>query len=103
MNNDKKIYITINHLDEFMATMSLRVGDVLTLKKDPDNIYDDEAILVYDRNNCKVGYVANSVCSVARGTYSADRLYECIESEDTCIIRFITEECAIAEIEKETD
>lgn len=99
MDNDKSIFITINHLDDFMAQMHLRVGDILTLKKDPDNIYDDEAILVYDKNNSKVGYVANSVSTVARGTYSAGRAYEIIKNEDKCIIRFITEELAIAEIE----
>ncbi len=95
MNNNKSIYITINHLDEFMATMSLRVGDVLALKKDPDNIYDDEAILVYDKNNCKVGYVANSVSTVARGTFSAGRIFDRIGEDNKSVICFITEECAI--------
>ncbi len=98
MNNDKSIYITINHLDEFMATMNLRVGDILTLRKDPDNIYDDEAILVYDKNDCKVGYVANSVTSVARGTYSAGRIFDHINDVNRSIVCFITDECAIGRI-----
>ena len=98
MKNDKSIYITINHLDEFMATMTLRVGDVLTLKKDPDNIYDDEAILVYDKNNCKVGYVANSVSSVARGTYSAGRIYDIFDVEQRSTVCFITDDEAIARV-----
>ena len=102
MNNNKSIYITINHLDEFMATMNLRVGDILTLRKDPDNIYDDEAILVFDKNNCKVGYVANSVSTVARGTYSAGRVYDRMENEIECVVRFVLAEegSAIAEITK---
>ena len=100
MKNDKSIYITINHLDEFMATMNLRVGDVLTLKKDPDNIYDDESIVVYDKNGSKTGYVANSVHSVARGTDSAGRVYDGIDNESDCIVKFILceEGCEIGEL-----
>ena len=40
----EKMYITINHLDEFQSTYMYRPGDTLTLKKDKKNIYDDEAI-----------------------------------------------------------
>ena len=98
MNNDKSIYITINHLDEFMTTMNLKVGDILTLKKDSDNIYDDEAILVYDKNDCKIGYVANSVSTVARGTFSAGRIFDRIGEDKKSVICFITEECAIGRI-----
>lgn len=92
------IYITINHIDEFCPCCSLRVGDELTLKKDTDNCYDDEAIAVYDRNNIKVGYVANSVSTVARGTFSAGRLYNRIGNEAACVTRFITEEVVIASL-----
>ena len=97
---DESIYITINHIDDFCAVNHLRVGDELTLKKDPDNYYDDEAIAVYDKNNAKVGYVANSVHSVVRGTNSAGRLYDQFKYEASCIVRFIVAEegCVIAYI-----
>ena len=95
---DESIYITINHIEDFCPCCDLRVGDELTLKKDPNNCYDDEAIAAYDKNNVKVGYVANSVSTVARGTYSAGRLYDRISDEAACIIRFITEEMVISEI-----
>ena len=103
MKDNGSIYITINHLDDFMPITNLKVGDNLTLKKELDNIYDDEAIAVYDKNNVKVGYVANSVHSVARGTYSAGRLYDRINDEIDCIIRFVFQEEAnvIAEIHTE--
>lgn len=93
-------YVTINHTEEYGGTVHCRVGDTLILKKDHDNIYDDEAIAVYNKHNCKCGYVANSVCSVARGTLSAGRLYDRIEETSECTICFILDETIIASIEK---
>ncbi len=89
MKDNESIYITINHLDDFMPVMNLKVGDTLTLKKEPDNIYDDEAIAAYTKDNFKCGYVANSVGTVARGTYSSGRLYDRICSKTECRVRFI--------------
>ena len=81
------MFITINHIEEFYIGSDCRPGIRLTLKKDHSNPYDDEAIAVY-RNGSKFGYVANSVCTVCRGTYSAGRLYDHFEEETECIIRF---------------
>ena len=78
---DKKICVTINHLDDFESQLFLKTGDILILKKDRNNQYDDEAIITYSMNGYKCGYVANSVHSVARGTYSAGRIYDLIEDE----------------------
>ena len=89
---EQSIYITINHLDDFECVSFLKPGDKLILKKDRNNIYDDEAIIAYKENNIKVGYVANSVHSVARGTYSAGRLFDRIGDEVGCVIRFIFSE-----------
>ncbi len=96
---DNSIYVTINHLDDFECTTFLKPGDKLILRKDRNNIYDDEAIVAYKENKTKVGYVANSVHSVARGTYSAGRLYDKISDETECLVRFIYEDMLIAEIE----
>ena len=89
IEDNESIYITINHLDDFMPVMNLKVGDILVLKKEPENIYDDEAIAVYTKDNYKCGYVANSVYTVARGTYSAGRVYNIIEEICNCKIKFI--------------
>ena len=101
--DEHSIFITINHLDEYQGVFSIRPGDRLLLRKDRNNIYDDEAIIAYKENKAKVGYVANSVHSVARGTYSAGRVYDRIGEEAECIARFVmTEEgSVIAEIKKE--
>ena len=96
--HDKQIYITINHLDDYNGLSNIKVGDTLTLIKDLDNPYDDEAIAVYNKDEVKVGYVANSVDTVARGTFSGGRIYEKISIDDKCCVTFIISECIIARI-----
>ena len=86
---NKSIYITLDHMDLFIDNPGFfQVGDELTLKKEKNNEYDDEAI-VASKENMKSAYVANSVSTVARGTVSAGRIYDLIEEEARCIIRFI--------------
>ena len=97
----ERMYITINHLDEFQSTYMYRPGDTLTLKKDKKNIYDDEAIAAYSEKGVKVGYVANSVSTVARGTYSSGRVYDKVPDEFSCTVCFATEEILIAKIREE--
>ena len=92
------MFITINHIEEYMDIEYFRVGMELLLKKDDDNPYDDEAIAVYTSNMCKCGYVANSVCSVCRGTHSAGYIWQMIDWESKCAVRFISDTFAIAEM-----
>ena len=97
--NNNQIFITINHLDDFNGLSNIKVGDTLTLKKDLDNPYDDEAIAVYNLEDIKVGYVANSVYSVIRGTYSSGRIYDKIKDNESFLVRFIGNDFMIAESE----
>lgn len=94
---EEKPFITINHLDFYGGHTKFRVGDTLELRKDEDNPYDDEAIAAY-LHGSKCGFVANSVYSVARGTYSAGHIYSCIQDKSTCQIWFITEDLIIAKM-----
>ena len=96
----KKVYVTINHLDNYDGSKNFRVGDKLSLRKDHNNPYDDEAIMACNKHDIKCGYVANSVYSVARGTQSAGRIYEKMDETDDCTVRFITDEMLIAEMDK---
>lgn len=95
---NEKIYITVNHMDEFHSNYILRPGDILTMKKDHDNCYDDEAILACNKHQIKCGYVANSVSTVYRGTYSAGRVYDKVPEEFQCIVRFANEDALIGEV-----
>ncbi len=94
----KRVFITVDHLPDCIRMHIVKVGQELTLRKDNKNPYDDEAIKVFNRNGAEVGYVANSVGTVARGTYSAGRIYDKIEDGHKCTIRFIVEDCLIAEM-----
>ena len=100
---DKKFNLKLIILKNLKSKIFLKPGDVLALKKDKKNTYDDEAIAAYTKDNYKCGYVANSVHSVARGTCSAGRVYDQIKDEAKCCVRFILVEegCLIAELEVE--
>ncbi|MBR3228152.1 MAG: HIRAN domain-containing protein [Erysipelotrichaceae bacterium] len=97
---DKKdVYVTINHLKIFKGEVYLRIGDILTIRKDRMNPYDDEAMAVYDEErDLKIGYVANSVSTVARGTYSSGRLYDLTDEECKAEVCFMLDERIIAKI-----
>jgi len=99
---NERVFATVNHMDDFNAGNFFRPGDILTLKKDPNNYYDSEAIVVYNMHGRKCGYIANSVHSVARGTHSAGRLYDKIPDEISARVRFVTEDCMIVEIVPDT-
>lgn len=96
--NNEKTFVTIDHIDEYGGANYFKIGEELFLKKDIDNDYDDEAISVYKMSESKCGYIANSVETVARGTKSAGRIYDKIKDNDTCVVRFITEDLLIAEL-----
>lgn len=92
------MFITINHIDDYAGAELFRPGMNLILKKDKNNPYDDEAIAVYSEKHTKYGYVANSVSTVCRGTHSAGYIYQSFDNETKCLVRFIAEDFAIAEL-----
>lgn len=97
--HNRQIYVTIDHLDDFLGRDAFRTGDDLILRKDRNNDVDDESIAVYNKCQIRCGYVANSVRTVARGTYSAGRLYDLFDDAVSCVVRFITEDLLIAEVD----
>ena len=76
----------------------LKVGDRVTLIKEPNNPVDLEAIKIMSRNE-QVAYVANSVNTVAMGTMSAGRLYDRIDDGHKAVVKFVHERVIIAEVE----
>ena len=91
------MYITIKEKDETYHS-AFRVGETYYLEKEPDNIYDDEAIRFMTPKGFHLGWVANSVSTVARGTHSAGYVYRDVHDGSQAIVRFIGQECIIAEI-----
>lgn len=63
--------ITITGISYFIDSTDLEAHQKIILKKEPSNKYDKEAIGVYLNDTMQIGYVANSIRTVAKGTYSA--------------------------------
>lgn len=86
--NTKELYITITGLKYYYGTTPFKVGNWLTLKKDPDNSFDKEAIEVIAPFLERVGFVANSPYTVLDGTMSAGRIYDHIPKK--CCAKVLT-------------
>lgn len=95
---EEELYFTINAVGMFHGIKPFKIGSIVKLVKEPENSYDMEAIRVELRYAGKSGYVANSVKTVAKGTYSAGRLYDKILNEDYAKVIFILQNEIIAKI-----
>lgn len=71
-----KIYFTLTGTKYYFGSSFLKPGMKLQLEKEPDNKQDREAILVKREGLGKIGYVANSGCTVIGDSMSAGRLYD---------------------------
>ena len=96
--DDLNTYITIVGAEKYVGVEALRPGTVLSLKKDRNNIYDDEAIMVTGNSKVCCGFVANSVDTVARGTYSAGCIYNMLPKNPSCEVLFVLEDSGIAKL-----
>lgn len=87
MKKEKQnIYTTVVSIYD---SLDLRPGDMLVLTKEKSNPVDDEAIVVTKAGSDKHIYVANSVQTVIRGTYSAGRLYDKIGDTAIAKVKFV--------------
>ena len=91
-------FITITNIKEYIEMGMIKIGEVLHLKKELENAYDMEAILVEDKNEIPIGYVANSVNSVAKGTHSAGYIYQSFKDSILCTVKFIYHDMIIAQL-----
>ena len=98
-------FVTIVGVDMCFGKEIFKVGQILTLRKDYDNRYDDEAIeAVLDSVGGRLGYVANSCHTVARGTKSGGRIYDAFNERCNARVAFVVNNAVIAELvmDKET-
>ena len=97
-------YVTVICFNQFHGNKIFKIGSILRLIKEPDNNHDDEAIRTDMRYAGKVGYLANSVQTVVRGTMSAGRVYDKIDDENAyAIVKFISHQNVIAKIIEEDE
>lgn len=95
---EEELHFTVNAVNMFNGIKPFKIGSILKLVKEPENNYDSEAIRVELRYAGPSGYVANSVKTVAKGTYSGGRLYDKILDVDYGKVEFIVNEVIIAKI-----
>ena len=89
-------FVTITGIDHYYGKRPFKVGRIFQLIKDRKNQYDGEAIMAYLPFIEKIGYVANSVDTVYRGTLSAGRLYDKMGDYAFAKVMFITHTSVIA-------
>lgn len=78
---EKNYFITITGTKYYYGMKPFEIGRIFKLVKEPENEYDSEAIRAELPFIDKVGYVANSTCTVAKGTYSAGRVYDLFKNK----------------------
>lgn len=99
MSNIKsEIFITITGMQHYYGLRPFVIGSVVQLVKEPDNEHDAEAIAVALPLIGKIGYVANSPRTVARGTYSAGRAYDRFARTCLAQVLFATHDSIIARL-----
>lgn len=96
-----KMFFTLTGCKHYYGTEFMKKGMVLKLKKDPDNTYDHEAIMVKVKGLGKVGYVANSEYTVAGETMSAGRIYDKIGKKAKAKIVYLIPGGAVCKIVEE--
>lgn len=93
-----KQFVTIAGFSTFYGLIPFEEGQIVYLRKEPENLHDAEAIAVHLPYIGTVGYLANSPRSVVRGTMSAGRLYDTIETDAAAKVMFIAESHIICEL-----
>ena len=94
----KEAYITVTGTHFRYGTEMLEKGDILYLKKDTNNEYDNESIQVNHIPFGKIGYVANSVRTVIGECMSAGRLYDKIGQTAEAVVTFKSQDYIICKV-----
>lgn len=94
----KEIYVTITGKRGFFKQAPYKVGRILRLRHEPDNIHDSFAICAELPLIGTIGYVANHGDNVYEGTLSAREIYYTFDECAYAKIRFITRSSVIAQI-----
>lgn len=94
----KDQYITIVGFDHYYGAKPFKVGKRIKCVKEPDNIYDSEAIKAVVKGIGTVGYVANAPYTVATGTKSAGGIAHKVKKKFKAEVMFITNSKIICKV-----
>lgn len=95
----KEKYVTITGFSHYYGLRPFAIGSLICCRKEPDNSYDGEAIRCSLPVIGTVGYLANSVNTVAGGTMSAGRIYDHVKKHFFVRVMFTTFTKVICRIE----
>lgn len=98
-----EILLTVVGIQYYSDKEDLEANQEITLMKEPANKYDKEAIAVLaDADGFKkIGYIANSTKTVAKGCYSAGRLYDKIPDSIKAKILVVLDNVLICKVNVE--
>ena len=91
-------YVSIVGFKNYFDKRPFAIGTKLLCVKEPDNVFDSEAIKVTFPVLGTVGYIANSVQTKANGTLSAGRIYEQVSEKFIVEVAFSTHSTVIARV-----
>ena len=101
----EKIYVTITGMNHRFGSGFVEahmLGKMkITLEKEPENEYDNEAIMAKLPPLGKIGYVANNSFSVVGDCYSAGRLYDKIGDTATATVEYKVGNGLICSVDEE--
>lgn len=97
-----KVFFTLTGTKHYYGKEFLKPGMKLLLKKEPDNEYDKEAIMVKLEGLGKLGYVANSPYTVLGDSLSAGRLYDRIGKKAYGKVILVTPQGVLCKVNKKS-
>ena len=95
-------YFTITGMNHYYGTDFMKEDMQVKIIKDLDNKYDSEAIKVELPGMGKIGYVANSPCTVLGESISAGRIYDRIGDEAVGRVLYILGGAVVCVLEEES-
>lgn len=99
----EKIWFTIAGTKYRHGTEFMKSKMKVTLKKEPDNQYDTEAIRVEMEGFGLVGYVANSTHTRVGESWSAGRIYDRIGNTAKGKIKYVLPDGVLCELVQKKD
>lgn len=103
MNTEVQVHVAVTGTKHHYGVDFFKIGMIVKLRKDPDNLHDSEAIGVEIPPIGRVGYVANSLYTVPKGCRSAGRIYDTFGEMTYGIVRFVVNDIVILEMTNQVE
>ena len=92
------MYITVTGFSHYYSLKPFSIGNLVMCRKDGGNPYDPDAIKVCMPLLGTVGFIANSIDTIAGGTMCAGRIYDKVPDIFYAKVLFTTRTKVICEV-----